>query len=73
MKIVKLSHGETMRITWHTLNKKPICEDRILVFSSCYSKGDPMRFRTIDSQFLKTCNDVDMWAYIPEPTQQEKP
>lgn len=42
-------------------------EERILVFSPVYPEGNPMRYRVIDKQFLKTCTDVESWvALSPE-------
>lgn len=40
----------------------------ILVFSPEYKEGDPMRFRIIESQFLRICIDVTHWSYLIEPT-----
>ena len=54
-------------LKWQTMDSCPDSEDRILIFSYCYKKGNPMRIRIVDAQFAKICNDATHWAYIPEP------
>ena len=44
-------------------------DGRILVFSPIYPVGDPMRYRIIDSQFLKTCKDVSHYYILNEPSE----
>lgn len=41
--------------------------ERVLAFSPDYVNDDPMRFRTMDSQFLKICSDVTHVAVLEEP------
>jgi len=45
----------------------PTPDKRVLIFSHCYSKENPMRMRIVDADFVKICTDVTHWAYIPEP------
>jgi NTP pyrophosphatase (non-canonical NTP hydrolase) len=45
----------------------PYKYERIEIFSAHYPKGDPMRIRIIDSQFLETTKDASHWRRITEP------
>ena len=44
-------------------------DGRILVFSPIYPIRDLMRYRIIDSQFLKTCKDVTHYHILKEPSE----
>jgi len=57
--------------------EQPNKDDRILIFSPCYPKGDEMRYRIVDAQFFKRtkyathwCKLVDVQTAIPSPYQQ---
>ena len=39
---------------------------RVLVFSPVYPKGDIMRFRIIDSQFVRISADVTHWLSLDD-------
>lgn len=43
---------------------------RVLIFSPCYNKDNPMRIRIVDADFVKICTDATHWAYIPEPESE---
>lgn len=45
--------------------KLPDC-GRVLVFSPVYPKDDPMRFRIIDSQFVRISTDVTHWLSLED-------
>lgn len=49
-----------------TTGDNEMSEERILIFSSIYPEGHPMRYRVIDKHFLKTCTDVDAWIPLSD-------
>lgn len=54
---------------WFSVSEEPELGKRILCFSPVYKEDDPMRFRIIDSQFLKISKDVTKWQYLNPPTK----
>jgi hypothetical protein len=40
---------------------------KILVFSPIYHKGDPLRFRILDSEFFCIATDATHWALLEAP------
>ena len=40
---------------------------KILIFSPEYPEGNPMRFRTIESQFFRQLTDATHWARLIGP------
>ena len=59
---------------WYSIKETPPNE-RLLTFSPVYSIGDVMRFRIMDSQFLKLCKEVTHWCplerYAPKEDYEE--
>ena len=47
-----------------------------LIIEGCYcfhqsiKKNNPMRFRIVDSDFVRICTNATQWAYIPEPESE---
>lgn len=61
---------------WSSVKIIPPDDERLLTFSPVYPIGDVMRFRIMDSQFLRLCKEVTHWCplekYAPkEPTDAE--
>lgn len=50
----------------NSIKTKPRLGERILIFSPNYSKDNDIRWRIIDSQFLKICKDATHWAYLED-------
>ena len=42
-------------------------EDRVLIFSPCYSKQSEMRYRTISGNFVSICKEATHWARLVDP------
>ena len=45
----------------------PILGVRVLVFSPEYGADDPMRFRVMDSQFVRISGEATHWIYLTGP------
>ena len=58
-------------LLWRKMDDTPDTDRRVLALSPAYEPNDPMRIRTLDSQFLRTTTDVMRWADIPEPATEE--
>lgn len=61
---------------WFSIKTSPPDNERLLTFSPDYPVGDVMRFRIMDSQFLRLCKEITHWCllekYAPkEPTDIE--
>ncbi|HDZ15688.1 MAG TPA: hypothetical protein ENH60_12445 [Pricia sp.] len=55
-------------LIWHEKTEKPDKNKRCLVYSSQYKNRDAtMVFRILDSQFIRICSDVSLWAYLETP------
>lgn len=69
MKARKLEKYEMSRGAWikKGSRKNPDPGSRIEIFSPIYERGDPMRVRIIDEQFLPTCKEATFWRNIIEP------
>jgi len=39
---------------------------RVLAFSPLYPKGDGMRYRLMDAQFLRISTEVTHWVYVDD-------
>jgi len=56
--------------SWTPVKQFPPRENsRILIFSPVYPESDPMRYRVINSDFLRKCIDATHWTYITEPAE----
>jgi len=55
---------------WVSVDIPPKEDVRVEIFSPCYPKGNDMRNRIIDSQFLSTCIDATHYRYLSEPLPQ---
>ncbi len=45
----------------------PVSGVRVLVFSPEYGANDPMRFRVMDSQFVRISKEATHWIYLTGP------
>ncbi|HDZ14845.1 hypothetical protein LCGC14_1595330 [marine sediment metagenome] len=55
-------------LIWHEKTEKPDKNKRCLVYSQQYKNRDAtMVFRILDSQFIRICSDVSLWAYLETP------
>jgi hypothetical protein len=57
---------------WRSIKDTPPNE-RLLTFSPVYPVGDVMRFRIMDSQFLKLCKEVTYWCPLEENKPEREP
>jgi len=53
-------------ICWVTRETLPEDGRRVLTLSTVYPRGDGLRHRIMDSQFVRICSEVDFWAYLEE-------
>jgi len=57
-------------MNWIKIKDKLPKEDvRVLVFTPGYQEGDPMRYRVMDSRFVKICSEVTHWTYLEAPEE----
>ena len=55
-------------LAWHEKTEEPDKNKRCLVYSQQYKNRDEtMVFRILDSQFIRICSDVSLWAYLENP------
>ncbi len=58
-------------MNWFSVKFVPHDNQRILTFSPVYKVGDVMRFRIMDSQFLKLCKEVTHWCALEDYAPKE--
>jgi hypothetical protein len=51
---------------WHTVDEKPKYDKKVYCYSPIYEVGNAMRFRILDSQFIRMCNEITHWAYCED-------
>lgn len=49
---------------WKSIDIAPPTEVRVLAFSPAYPVGHDMRFRVVDSRFLKIMGEVTHWMEL---------
>lgn len=63
-----------MAIKWRSSAKEVPPEGtrkQVLTFSPAYPRGDMMRYRILDGQFVGICKEVTKWVYIDELEPKE--
>lgn len=50
------------------MDRLPAEGQRVLVYSPVYRADDPMRFRVMDAQFVRTYVDATHWAPLVPPS-----
>ena len=60
-------------IEWKTREEVPERDRKVIAFSPIYPVGHPTRFRILDGQFVRVCDEVEKWLYLEDiaPCQDE--